>query len=265
MSTSDLWMRDLFLTYGLTLLCLLIGFYLFARKWQKLRKHCYRSHLIGFETECAELALPYKEKLFKHLQTYESSDLTLRSLKCIRLLEIGVKTGENIQFYPEGTRLLVVDWNLKLKEYLQSESRAWQFSHVQIEHVIHGDGSSLKDVPTGFVDVVVSTRSLCSVKSINATLREIRRILAPGGQYIFMEHVVDKESMFVRWLQQFLSYTNIWPSLYGDCRLDLDIAKEIEKVGFTKVQLTPITLMGQASNSLHLFLSKYHIIGTANR
>lgn len=68
--------------------------------------------------------------------------------------------------------------------------RSWQFSHVIIERLIVGDGGSLKGVSTGCVDVVVTTRSLCSVKSVQSTLQEIRRVLAPVRLiYIYLENV----------------------------------------------------------------------------
>lgn len=72
-----------------------------------------------------------------------------------------------------------VDWNRRLKEYLTRSDRAWQFSHIIIEKLIIGDGSSLRGIPNGCVDAVVTVRSLCSTSSIRSTLDEIQRVLAP--------------------------------------------------------------------------------------
>lgn len=166
-----------------------------------------------------------------------------------------------------------------------------------IERLIIGDGSSLKEVPTGCVDVVVTTRSLCSVKSVRSVLQEIRRVLAPvrlyltrtfilyipnlyryllsdklriffymqGGKYIFVEHVPEKKGTFIRWLQIALTRTGIWPSLFGDCRLDADCIAEIENAGFEKVSWTFLALEGYVSHSFHLSLSKQHVFGIATR
>lgn len=87
--------------------------------------------------------------------------------------------GDNIQYYPEGSHFIGVDWNRKLGDYLVNGNRSWQFSHVILERLITGDGSSLKMVPSEYVDAVVTTRSLCSTKSVSETLKEIRRVLAP--------------------------------------------------------------------------------------
>ncbi|XP_011691056.1 PREDICTED: methyltransferase-like protein 7A isoform X1 [Wasmannia auropunctata] len=265
MSNIDLWMRDVLASYGIIGLIILCVVIWIIQKWPTLRKDTYKAHLLGFEMECAELASPYKEHLFKALQDIISNDEMLRSMGSIRILEIGVKTGENIQFYPEGTHLIGVDWNVKLGEYLIKGNRSWQFSHVIIERLITGDGSSLKEVLTGSVDVVVTTRSLCSVKSVHSTLQEIRRVLAPGGKYIFVEHIPEKEGTFIRWLQLALTRTGIWPSLFGDCRLDVNCVADIENAGFKKVSWTFLALEGYISYSLHLILSRQHVCGIATR
>ncbi|XP_012249522.1 methyltransferase-like protein 7A [Bombus impatiens] len=265
MSSKDLWMRDVITSYGLLVLIFLTMVISILRKWPNLRQYVYKVHLTGFEVECAELMVPYKKHLFKSLQYIVSSDKVLRSMGCIRLLEIGVKTGENIQFYSDSTHLIGVDRNLKLPEYLINGNRSWQFSHIIIERLIVGDGSSLKEIPTGYVDVVVTTRSLCSVKSLQSTLREIHRVLTPGGQYLFIEHVPENEGTFVRWLQKVLSQTKIWPSLFGGCHLDIDPIVNIKDVGFHHVTWDIFTLNGYVSHPFHLILSRQHILGVAIR
>ncbi|XP_014469089.1 PREDICTED: methyltransferase-like protein 7A isoform X2 [Dinoponera quadriceps] len=241
MSNNDLWIRDILASYGVIAMIILCIVIWIIRELPKLRRNTYKAHLLGFEMECAELASLYKEHLFKVLQC------------------------ENIRFYPEGTHLIGVDWNTKLGEYLVKSGRSWQFSHVIIERLIVGDGSSLEGIPTGCVDVVVTTRSLCSVKSVRSTLQEIHRVLAQGGKYIFVEHVLEKEDTFVRWLQIALTRTGIWPSLFGDCRLDADCVTEIENTGFEKVSWTSLALEGYVSHPLHLFLSRQHVFGIATR
>nr|XP_031834451.1 methyltransferase-like protein 7A isoform X1 [Nomia melanderi]XP_031834452.1 methyltransferase-like protein 7A isoform X1 [Nomia melanderi] len=268
MSDSDLWVRDVLATYSFLALVLSVTTIFIWKRWPNLQKSIYKSYLTGFEVECAELALPYKKHLFGLLQEIVSSDYRLRSMGCIRVLEIGVKTGghrENIQFYPNNTYLISVDRNLKLAEYLIKGNYSWKFSHVIIERVIVGDGSSLEDVPTGYVDVVVTTRSLCSVTSIRSTLREIRRVLAPGGHYLFMEHIPEREGTFIRWLQKALSQTKIWPSLFGGCHLNVDIMMNIQNAGFDRVSWAMFTLEGYVSQTFHLILSKQHILGVAVR
>nr|XP_033326598.1 methyltransferase-like protein 7A [Megalopta genalis] len=265
MSNSDLWIRDMFTNYGILALLFTIMVIWMAQQWSYLQKHIYKAYLTGFEKEWAELALPYRKRLFAVLQNAISNDERLRSMGCIRVLEIGVKTGENIQFYPSNTRLITVDRNLRLAEYLIKGRHSWQFSHVTIERAIVGDGSSLKDVPTGYIDVVVTMRSLCSVKSVQSTLREIHRVLAPGGHYLFIEHVPETEGTFVRRLQKLLSQTKIWSALFGGCRLNANPMKHIRKIGFASITCDTFILDGYVTQHFHLVLSRKHVLGIAIR
>ncbi|XP_020289717.1 methyltransferase-like protein 7A [Pseudomyrmex gracilis] len=264
MSNNDLWVRDVLSSYGLIAMIVLCIAIWTIQKWPTLLKDIYKAHLLGYETECAKLSSPYREYLFSTLSCVVSNDEMLCSMGCLRVLEIGVKTGENIQFYPKGTHLIGVDWNIRLGEYLVKGNRSRQFSHVIIERLIVSDGSSLREVSTGCVDVVVTTRSLCSVRSVKGTLQEIYRVLAPGGTYIFMEHVPETDT-FVRWLQIALTRTGIWPSLFGDCRLDADCIADIENVGFEKVSWTILELEGYVSHWFHFILSRRHVFGIATK
>ncbi|XP_058804216.1 N6-adenosine-methyltransferase TMT1A-like [Phymastichus coffea] len=265
MSSGDLWMRDLITTYGLALLVSACALIVFSWSWSRFRQNHFKSFLLGFECECAQLASAHKKRLFSVLRQTVSHDELLRSLNRIRILEIGVKTGDNIQYYPEGTHFIGVDWNRKLGEYLVNGDRSWQFAHVIFERLIIGDGSCMRAVPTGCVDVVVTTRSLCSTDSITDTLREIHRVLAPGGTYLFMEHLPDKPGSFVAWIQMMLTKTKIWPSLFGACRLDFDPIEHLERSRLKNLSWQRIVLQGYVSQPHHLLLSRHHIIGSASR
>lgn len=161
--------------------------------------------------------------------------------------------------------MIGVDRNLRLPEYLIKGNRSWQFSHIIIERLIVGDGSCLREVPAGHVDAVVTTRTLCSVISLQSTLREIHRVLAPGGQYIFIEHIPENEGTLLRWLQKILSQTKIWPSLFGGCRLDIDPVVNIKSAGFNHITWDIFTLDGYVSHPFHLILSRQHVLGVAIR
>ncbi|CAL7943955.1 unnamed protein product [Xylocopa violacea] len=265
MSNSDLWIRDIITTYGLSLVIFILIAVVISRKWSYLQNRIYKAYLTGFELECAKVMAPYKRHLFQSLEHIVSNDNVLRSMGSIRLLEIGVKMGENIQFYPDYTHLIGVDRNLKLADYLIKGNRSCQFSHVIIERLIIGDGSSLKEIPTGYVDVVVTTRSLCSVTSLKSTLQEIHRVLTPGGQYLFVEHIAENEGTFVRWLQGMLSRTKIWPSLFGGCHLNVNPIVDIKNAGFNHVVWDTFTVESYASRSFHWILSKQHVLGVAVR
>ncbi|XP_011303282.1 methyltransferase-like protein 7A [Fopius arisanus] len=265
MGTSDLWIKDILTVYGSTLLTILIIVYIINWRWTKFVKNIYRLHLMGFETECAELAVNYKERLFAPLNEAFSNDEILKVEGAIRLLEIGVKTGENFHFYPDKTHLICVDWNYKLEDYLTKSDRAWQFSHIKFEKLIIGDGTSLKEIPSNYVDAVVTVRSLCSCSSVRETLGEIRRVLAPGGKYFFLEHIPEQEETFTHWFQWFLTKSKIYPSLFGDCRLDSSPLNDINTAGFSKISCESIILKGYVTHPYHLYLTRNHIMGIASK
>ncbi|XP_011499912.1 PREDICTED: methyltransferase-like protein 7A isoform X1 [Ceratosolen solmsi marchali] len=265
MSGSDLWIRDLITKYGLITIIIIIFSGLISWKWSRFRQHYFETFLLGFESECAELTRTYKKRLFAPLEKFVSHDETLRCLGRIRILEIGVKTGNNLQYYPDGTCFIAVDWNRKLEEYLINGDRSWQFTHIIFERFIIGDGSSLKEIPTGSVDAVVTTRSLCSTKSVSKTVSEIHRVLAPEGKYLFLEHLPDKQGSFIGWIQIILTKTKIWPIFFGGCQLNSDPTKYITKYGFKDMKWENITLQGYVSQPHHLLLTRHHIIGSATR
>lgn len=93
MGLNDLWMREIFTIYGSIVLGFIVIYYIIHWNWSKLTSIIYRAHLVGFEAECAYLAAPFKKRLFEPLNFACSNDEILRSDNCIRIVEIGVKTG----------------------------------------------------------------------------------------------------------------------------------------------------------------------------
>lgn len=99
MGAIDLWLKEIFTLYGSLLFAILVIVYVVNWWWSKLVKSVYRLHLIGFETECADISAAYKKRLFAPLSSTVSSDEILKSEGAIRVLEIGVKTGTKNYFY----------------------------------------------------------------------------------------------------------------------------------------------------------------------
>ncbi|XP_034940827.1 methyltransferase-like protein 7B [Chelonus insularis] len=265
MAVHDLWIRDVLTIYGSLIFGTVFIYYIVKLKWSKFTNYIYRSHLLGFETECAELMVSYKKRLLEPLNNIISKDPVLKAKNCIRLLEIGVKTGQNIPFYPDETHFIGVDCNHKLEEYLTRNGPLWQFAHIFIEKIIVGDGTQLKQIPTGYVDAVVTIRSLCSISPVADTLQEIKRILVLDGQYFFLEHIPHRKGTLTRWLQELLTKTKIWPTLFGDCRLDSNPLKEIKTTGFRKVKWDTFKLQGDVTQSYRLNLTCYHMMGIAKK
>lgn len=96
MSVYDVWVRDTLSRYGIITVTAVLVIVWVKVKWPKFKQYVYKSYLVGFEAECAELASPYKTKLFSLIEQRQSRDAFLRSVGRIRILEIGVKTGTKL-------------------------------------------------------------------------------------------------------------------------------------------------------------------------
>jgi ubiquinone/menaquinone biosynthesis C-methylase UbiE len=76
---------------------------------------------------------------------------------------------------------------------------------------------------------------LCSVADQGAVLRELRRVLRPGGQLRFLEHV-QASTPGLRRVQRFLDVTRLWPAFAGGCRVGRDTLTAIAAAGFTVIE-----------------------------
>lgn len=100
-----------------------------------------------------------------------------------RVLEVGAGTGLNVAHYGEGTEeLLLIEPAPGMREVLAAATAS------PLVRVLDGTGEALP-AADGSVDTVVGTFVLCSVEDPAAVLREVARVLRPGGRYLGLEHV----------------------------------------------------------------------------
>lgn len=100
-----------------------------------------------------------------------------------RTLEIGAGTGLNLAHYPEAVGTLT------LCEPEEPMARRLRSAAAGRDATVLVAPAEALPVPDGSVDTVVSTLVLCTVRDPAAAVAEIRRVLAPGGQLLFLEHV----------------------------------------------------------------------------
>jgi ubiquinone/menaquinone biosynthesis C-methylase UbiE len=130
-----------------------------------------------------------------------------------RILEIGFGTGMNLTHYPPTVkRIEAIDPDLDLDRYslprIAAASIEVDFHHLDAEHLpFEGDR----------FDTVVSTFTLCSIPDVAHALREIRRVLRPGGQFLFLEHGRSPEPAVARWQDRLNA---AWMPLAGGCHLN---------------------------------------------
>ena len=142
-----------------------------------------------------------------------------------RVLDIGFGTGGNVPFFPPDVVSVVgLDPNPGVERRARRRIRA---AAIPIELRI-GAGERLP-FPDSSFDTVVTTLVLCSVGDPAATLAEIRRVLAPGGRYLLLEHGLAPDADVQKW-QHRLNPVN--RAVFG-CSLTRPIGQILTRNGFT--------------------------------
>jgi ubiquinone/menaquinone biosynthesis C-methylase UbiE len=144
-----------------------------------------------------------------------------------RVIELGAGNGLNFAHYPEAvTEVVAVEPEPVLRE---AARRAAADAPVRVS-VVDGVADSLP-VEDGSVDAAVASLVLCSVPDQATALAEVRRVLRPGGELRFYEHVLSRARGVARF--QRFSDATYWPLIAGGCHMARDTARAIEDAGFT--------------------------------
>jgi ubiquinone/menaquinone biosynthesis C-methylase UbiE len=148
-----------------------------------------------------------------------------------RVIEVGAGNGLNFAHYPpEVTHVLAVE----PEPYLRAIAvRSAHSARTSVE-VVDGVADQLPAADGSF-DAVVASLVLCSVSDQPVVLREMFRVIRPGGQLRFFEHVRADTPGLYR-VQRLLDAT-VWPALGGGCHASRDTAAAIEHAGFTLQRL----------------------------
>jgi ubiquinone/menaquinone biosynthesis C-methylase UbiE len=141
-----------------------------------------------------------------------------------RVLEIGIGTGLNLGFYdPEkvqhvwGLDLSAAMWKMADAESLQFDV---EFIQASADRIPLDDGRA---------DTILVTYTLCSVPSAIDALKDMRRVLKPGGELIFCEHGAAPDEKVRKWQDRL---NPVWSKLAGGCNLNLSIPTLLEQGGF---------------------------------
>ncbi|KAL2484659.1 S-adenosyl-L-methionine-dependent methyltransferase superfamily protein [Abeliophyllum distichum] len=192
--------------------------------------------MISYEAEIAG----YKSQLFSNLRG-----------KADKILEIGVGTGPNLKYYANdpGIHVFGIDPNSKMKKYAVAAAEAaglppsnFKFMQAVAEALPLNDAS---------VDAVVGTLVLCSVKDVDLTLQEVRRVLKPGGFYVFVEHVAAKDGTILRFVQGVLD--PLQQTVADGCHLTRNTGNCIAKAGFLDLDINQVVLSTASLVNPHVY------------
>jgi ubiquinone/menaquinone biosynthesis C-methylase UbiE len=143
-----------------------------------------------------------------------------------RVVEVGAGNGLNFSHYPVAVTEVVA---VEPEPYLRKQAQAAaELAPVKVT-VVDGVADELP-LEDASVDAGISSLVLCSVPDQARALAELRRVIKPGGELRFYEHVIsNRESR--RKLQRLMDAT-IWPRVAGGCHMTRDTRGAIEQAGF---------------------------------
>ena len=172
-----------------------------------------------------------------------------------RVVEVGAGNGLNFPHYPvEVAEVLAVEPEPHLR---QLAAEAAQRAPVPVT-VLAGTAANLP-LETASVDVGVASLVLCSVDDEQAALAELHRVIRPGGELRFLEHV-RADAPRLRRLQE-VAQATVWPLLAGGCHPARDTAAAIAAAGF---QITALRRFRFPEARIPVPTDP-HILGTAVR
>jgi len=171
-----------------------------------------------------------------------------------RVVEIGAGQGANFAHYPNSvTDVLAIEPEPFLRTLATSVARD---APVPVT-VVDGHAERVRAGDASF-DAAVVSLVLCSVPEQAAALAEIRRVLKPGAELRFYEHVVSERAIPSAIMR--LVDATFWPRVAGGCHCARDTARAIERAGFT---VTRIERFGFRATRFQP--SVPHILGIARR
>jgi SAM-dependent methyltransferase len=142
-------------------------------------------------------------------------------------VEVGAGPGLNFPYYPATvTEVIAIEPEPTLRA---AATRAAPDAPVPVR-VIAGVADRLP-LEDGSVDAVVASLVLCSVPSQDVALAELRRVLRPGGELRFYEHVIANRQP-ARALLKLADHSRLWPTFAGGCHPARDTGAAIERAGF---------------------------------
>ena len=179
----------------------------------------------------------YARVIFPRLCDWLMSDPRMAALRSESLaqvsgeiLEIGFGTGLNLPHYPGSVRrITTVDPNPGMGS--RARLRIAQ-SGILVDHRV----LSSEELPfaEGSFDCAVSTWTLCSIPDPDRAVREVYRVLKPGGRFVFLEHGLSDQPRVRAWQRRL---NPIQRRLGDGCRLDLDVEAVVRGQPFAEVRV----------------------------
>lgn len=148
-----------------------------------------------------------------------------------RVVEIGCGNGMNFRHYPPAVSSVLA---IEPEPYLRARA-AEEAAAVDVAIEVRDGTAEALPVEDATFDAAVASLVLCSVAEPDQALGELFRVLRPGGQLRFFEHVRAETAGLAR-TQRVLDAT-VWPHLAGGCHTHRDSVAAIEGAGFELLEV----------------------------
>lgn len=142
-----------------------------------------------------------------------------------RVLELGAGTGVNLDLYPDAVEDLVL---VEPDPHMAKRMRARLAESARTATVVEASAERLPFEDDSF-DTAVATLVLCTIPDPEAALAEAARVLKPGGQLLFVEHVRAEDPGLARWQDRL---EKPWRFLGDGCHCNRDTVATISASRF---------------------------------
>ena len=172
-----------------------------------------------------------------------------------RVVEVGAGHGLNFAHYPVTvTEVIAIEPEPNLRADAETAAAA-----APVPVAVQPGTADVLPLADGEVDAAVASLVLCSVPHQASALAELLRVLRPGGELRFYEHVIAR-SHPLRALLQAADRSGLWPALAGGCHPARDTGAGIEAAGF---EIERCDRFGFSASAIEP--SVPHILGVAHR
>ena len=169
-----------------------------------------------------------------------------------RVVEIGAGNGMNFRHYPASVEEVVA---LEPEAYLRAKAEQ-AASGAPIRVTVRDGVAAPLPLQDGDFDAAIASLVLCTVPDPGRALGELRRVLKPGGELRFLEHVRSDRPRKARF-QERLDGSGVWPVVGGGCHCARDTVAAIEAAGFQIERVRRLDV-GPA-----WFVTNPHVLGIA--
>ena len=150
-----------------------------------------------------------------------------------RVLEIGVGTGKSFPYYPAGMSITAIDLSPRMLDQARAHA-----AHSQIVVDLREADVQALPFPDASFDTVIASCVFCSVPDALLGLRQLRRVLVPGGQLLLLEHVLSYRAL----IRPAMKLMNPLVVRMMGANINRETVANVRRAGFIEVQVEDLWL-----------------------